>query len=85
MYLGIELSELEWSKIFAKYGSVHATNTDPMMGRMKSPREFLSLGLASFAAMAMFKQDTPELLRINTLSTWELPAVSLNRWQTSRP
>jgi hypothetical protein len=48
-------------------------------------REFLSLGLASFAAMAMFKQDTPEPLRINTRSTGEPPAVNLNRWQTWRP
>ena len=85
LYLGIELGEFKWSKIFTQYGSVHDTNTDPIMGLMNSRREFLSLGLASFAAMAMFKQDTTELLRINTLSTWELPAVNLNRWQTSRP
>jgi len=52
---------------------------------MNNRREFLNLGLASFAAMAIFKQNTPERFRINTLSAWDRPAVNLNRWQASRP
>jgi hypothetical protein len=64
---------------------MHDTNTNPILGLMNNRREFLSLALASFAAMAMFKQDTPEQFRIYTRSAWDLPAVNLNRWQTSRP
>lgn len=74
---------IEWSKRFAKYGSVHHINAVPIIGIMNNRREFLSLGLASFAAMAMFEQVTPEQFGINTLSTWDLPPINLNGWQAT--
>jgi len=51
---------------------------------MKNRREFLSLGLASFAAMAMLKQQkTPVGVGINTLSVWDLPPINLNGWEAA--
>lgn len=57
--------------------------TRPYLGAMKSRREFLGVGLASLAAIAVHASEASTRFGITTISTYDLPRVSLDGWQAS--
>lgn len=50
---------------------------------MKNRREFLGVGLASLAAIAARASEASAGFGIRTISTYDLPRVSLDGWQAS--
>lgn len=56
---------------------------DHNLGFMKDRREFLAFGLAGLAAVATRGSETAAGFGIRTISTYDLPPVSLKGWQAT--